>query len=109
MYCGALGKRGNWQIGISVHLVSDRASSAANWRLFIPESWDDARAGDDRPWRKQSAAAGGGPVSPTGFAIARNGAWPSMPLTRRVQAGSCRTCRWSRTPDTGMPPASARA
>ena len=48
MYCGALGKRGNCQIGVSVHLVSDRASSAANWRLFIPESWDDARAGDDR-------------------------------------------------------------
>jgi SRSO17 transposase len=47
MYCGALGKRGNCQIGVSVNLVSDRASSAVDWRLFIPDSWDDATAEDD--------------------------------------------------------------
>ncbi|MFH9355786.1 IS701 family transposase, partial [Kitasatospora sp. NPDC017646] len=47
MYCGALGKRGNCQIGVSVNLVSDRASSAVDWRLFLPESWDDAKSGDD--------------------------------------------------------------
>ncbi|WP_406723634.1 IS701 family transposase [Streptomyces sp. GD-15H] len=47
MYCGALGKRGNCQIGVSVNLVSDRASAAVDWRLFLPESWDDAQhAGD---------------------------------------------------------------
>jgi SRSO17 transposase len=43
MYCGALGKRGNCQIGVSVNLVSDRASSAVDWRLFLPESWDDTK------------------------------------------------------------------
>ncbi|MFE7244635.1 IS701 family transposase [Streptomyces sp. NPDC057580] len=43
MYCGALGKRGNCQIGVSVNLVSDHASSAVNWRLFLPESWDDTK------------------------------------------------------------------
>jgi SRSO17 transposase len=48
MYCGALGKRGNCQIGVSVNLVSDHASAAVDWRLFIPDSWDDTTAGDDR-------------------------------------------------------------
>ncbi|MGY3202514.1 IS701 family transposase [Streptomyces sp. TE5632] len=48
MYCGALGKRGNCQIGVSVNLVSDRASSAVDWRLFMPDSWDDATVGDDK-------------------------------------------------------------
>ncbi|WP_189317998.1 IS701 family transposase, partial [Streptomyces brasiliensis] len=48
MYCGALGKRGNCQIGVSVNLVSDHASAAVDWRLFIPNSWDDATAEDDK-------------------------------------------------------------
>jgi SRSO17 transposase len=47
MYCGALGKRGNCQIGVSVNLVSDRASSAVDWRLFNPESWDDTCTDDE--------------------------------------------------------------
>jgi SRSO17 transposase len=46
MYSGTLGKTGNCQIGVSVHLVTDRASAAANWRLFIPESWDDTTMTD---------------------------------------------------------------
>ncbi|MGW1801232.1 IS701 family transposase [Streptomyces sp. NPDC001984] len=33
---------------MSVNLVSDRASSAVNWRLFIPDSWDDTSADGDR-------------------------------------------------------------
>ncbi|MFE7979883.1 transposase [Streptomyces shenzhenensis] len=48
MYCGALGKRGNCQIGVSVNLVSDHALAVVNWRLFIPHSWDDGTAEDDR-------------------------------------------------------------
>jgi SRSO17 transposase len=47
MYCGALGKTGNCQIGVSVHLATDHASSAVNWRLFLPESWDPSRIEDD--------------------------------------------------------------
>nr|WP_283843945.1 transposase [Kitasatospora humi] len=47
MYCGALGKRGNCQIGVSVNLVSDRASSAGDLRLFLLESWDDTKHGQD--------------------------------------------------------------
>jgi SRSO17 transposase len=41
-YSGTLGKVGNCQIGVSVHAVTDAASAALDWRLFIPESWDDA-------------------------------------------------------------------
>jgi SRSO17 transposase len=43
-YCGTLGKVANCQIGVSVHAVTDAASCPLNWRLFVPESWDDAAA-----------------------------------------------------------------
>jgi len=46
MYCGALGKTGNCQIGVSVHAVTDWASAALDWRLFLPVSWDDHKAAD---------------------------------------------------------------
>jgi SRSO17 transposase len=45
-YSGTLGKVGNCQIAVSVHLVNERASCAADWRLFCPESWDDAALDD---------------------------------------------------------------
>src|SRR5436190_8093819 len=45
-YCGTLGKTGNCQVGVSVHLVNEHASCAANWRLFCPQSWDDAKLAD---------------------------------------------------------------
>ena len=48
MYCGALGKTGNCQIGVSVHAVTDWASAAIDWRLFLPESWDDEKTADDK-------------------------------------------------------------
>ena len=40
-YSGTLGKTGNCQIGVSVHLVNEHASCAAGWRLYCPQSWDD--------------------------------------------------------------------
>src|SRR5436190_833236 len=45
-YSGTLGKVGNCQIGVSVHLVNEHASCAADWRLFCPESWDDTALAD---------------------------------------------------------------
>jgi len=45
-YSGTLGKTGNCQIGVSVHLVNERASCAADWRLFCPQLWDDAALDD---------------------------------------------------------------
>ena len=45
-YSGTLGKTGNCQIGVSVQMVTDAASLAANWRLFCPPSWDDNKIDD---------------------------------------------------------------
>src|SRR5713226_3415932 len=45
-YSGTLGKVANCQIGVSVHLAGERASCAADWRLFCPESWDDTALAD---------------------------------------------------------------
>ncbi len=45
-YSGTLGKTGNCQIGVSVQMVTDTASVAANWRLFCPASWDDTTITD---------------------------------------------------------------
>jgi SRSO17 transposase len=33
-------------VAVSVHLVNEGASCAADWRLFCPESWDDAALAD---------------------------------------------------------------
>jgi SRSO17 transposase len=40
-YSGALGKVGNCQIGVSVNACSDDTSCPLDWRLFIPEEWDE--------------------------------------------------------------------
>jgi SRSO17 transposase len=45
-YSGTLGKTGNCQIGVSIQMATDRASLAANWRLFCPASWDDTTITD---------------------------------------------------------------
>jgi len=44
-YSGTLGKVANCQIGVSVHAVTDTVSCPLDWRLFLPESWDPAKAG----------------------------------------------------------------
>ena len=41
-YCGTLGKRANCQLGVSVDAVTEQASCPLDWRLFLPERWDDA-------------------------------------------------------------------
>lgn len=40
-YSGTLGKVANCQIGVSVNAVSDAASCPLDWRLFLPEAWDE--------------------------------------------------------------------
>jgi SRSO17 transposase len=48
-YSGALGKVGNCQIGVSINAASDEASCPLDWRLFIPEEWDeDSEFNQDR-------------------------------------------------------------
>ncbi|TLQ47693.1 IS701 family transposase [Streptomyces marianii] len=39
-YTGTAGKVTNCQVGVSLHLASDHASTAVNWRLFLPQTWD---------------------------------------------------------------------
>jgi SRSO17 transposase len=39
--CGALGKVANGQVGVSVHATTDQASCPLDWRLLLPEDWDD--------------------------------------------------------------------
>ncbi|MDE8667809.1 IS701 family transposase [Pseudarthrobacter sp. H3Y2-7] len=43
-YSGTLGKIGNCQIGVSVHAATDAASCPLDWRLYVPEAWDDTCA-----------------------------------------------------------------
>src|SRR5215213_10551744 len=43
-YSGTLGKVGNCQVGVSICAVTDAASCPLDWRLFVPERWDDALA-----------------------------------------------------------------
>jgi SRSO17 transposase len=46
MYSGTLGKVGNCQVGVSVHAVTDWASAAIDWELFLPQSWDETTTAD---------------------------------------------------------------
>lgn len=38
-YCGALGKRANCQVAVSVHAATDTASCPLQWWLFLPKEW----------------------------------------------------------------------
>lgn len=40
-YSGTLGRVENCQIGVSISAATDQASCPVNWRLFLPEAWDD--------------------------------------------------------------------
>ncbi len=41
-YSGTLGKTANCQLGVSVNAVTEHASCPLDWRLFVPERWDEA-------------------------------------------------------------------
>jgi SRSO17 transposase len=40
-YCGALGKVGNCQVGVSISAVTSQASCPVDWRLYLPAEWDE--------------------------------------------------------------------
>src|SRR3954447_25998673 len=46
-YSGTLGKVGNCQVAVSVHAATDAASAVLDWRLFVPESWDETCVPDE--------------------------------------------------------------
>jgi SRSO17 transposase len=69
-YCGALGKRANCQIAVSIHAATDTASCPLQWRLFLQKEWSS-----DTERRALPASR---PRSHT----ARSGAWPWTCSTR---------------------------
>jgi SRSO17 transposase len=40
-YSGTLGRVDNCQVGVSCSAATDHASCPLNWRIFLPEAWDD--------------------------------------------------------------------
>ncbi|CAM5681826.1 hypothetical protein GCM10010345_62370 [Streptomyces canarius] len=72
-YCGALGKRANCQVAVSVHAATDTASCPLEWELFPPEEW----VHDDR--RRQRAGIPG-EVGHASKTRSRSGA-SSQPMT----------------------------
>jgi SRSO17 transposase len=47
-YSGTLGKTANCQLGVSVNAVTEHASCPLDWRLFVPESWDEPAMAERR-------------------------------------------------------------
>src|SRR5512132_732582 len=47
-YSGTLGKTANCQLGVSVNAVTEQASCPLDWRLFLPERWDEKAMADRR-------------------------------------------------------------
>ena len=57
-YSGTLGKVGNCQIGVSVHVVGASGTVPLGWALYLPEEWcDDAE-------RRERAKIPGGTTTP---------------------------------------------
>ncbi len=48
-YCGALGKRANCQVAVSVHAATDTASCPLEWELFLPEDGCTTTGGGSGP------------------------------------------------------------
>ena len=101
-YSGTLGKvdtfHGDTGIAVSVHAASDAASAPLDWRLFLPESWDD-RGRRPTPMRsRRSPPAGSGPPSP--FAEHHRPKWE---MTFRLPSKPIRTCLSSPSPTPGSP------
>jgi SRSO17 transposase len=46
-YSGTPGKVGNCQTTVSVHAATDAASAVLDWRLFVPEFWDETCVPDE--------------------------------------------------------------
>lgn len=42
-YSGTLGRVDNCQVGVSINAATDTASCPLDWRIFLPEAWDDDR------------------------------------------------------------------
>jgi SRSO17 transposase len=57
-YTGTAGKVTNCQVGVSLHMASDHASVAVDWRLFLPGTWVSGSAKADPDKVARRAACG---------------------------------------------------
>ncbi|MED7925763.1 transposase [Nonomuraea sp. LP-02] len=97
-YSGTAGKVINCRIAVSVHAVTDTGSAAVNWRLFLPESWDDS-CGQDPAEATATAERRSRCAIPEISGTAPNGSWRWTCWTNSPVGGSNR--RWSPMPVTG--------
>ncbi|POX43538.1 IS701 family transposase [Streptomyces sp. Ru73] len=79
-YCGALGKRANCQVAVSVHAATDSASCPLEWELFLPQEWVE----DARRRRSAGVPGEGGHVTKSQLALGlldRLATWlPAVPV-----------------------------
>src|SRR4051794_25595057 len=123
-YSGTLGKVANCQIGVSICAVTDAASCPLDWRLFLPERWDDSCATDEpaaaaiRARRGPGGMAhpggargeggagpgrgGPGPACPTRCGMGRSGGWPGT-CSMGGRAWGWPRRWWSPTPAMATP------
>jgi hypothetical protein len=96
-YCGTLGKTANCQLGVSVNAVTEPASCPLDWRLFLPERWDE-----------EAMALGARPATcPTACTIGRSGSWCWTWWMSSAPGTWCRRC-WSPTLATARSVSSAK-
>ena len=107
-YSGTLGKVGNCQIGVSVHAATDAASCPLDWRLFVPETWDDALRRTPRRRGRDRRPGVSGPDPGHGAAPAEVAAGAGDDRRAR-RLGTHRRRWWSPTPATATTPRSGRA
>jgi SRSO17 transposase len=47
-YCGALGKKANCQVAVSLHAATQEFSVPVDWRLYLPKEWTNDRGRCDK-------------------------------------------------------------
>ena len=69
-YSGTLGKTANCQLGVSVNAVTEQACCPLDWRLFVPEGWDELPG---RPAGRLPAARGRAPPTQVAAGVGHAG------------------------------------
>src|SRR3954449_5228778 len=90
-YSGTLGKVANCQIGVSVQAVTDAASCPLDWRLFLPERWDDSCATEEPAAAAIRARRGPAGAPPRPRPPGGGGAAPGQCPRRRAASGEVAT------------------